>query len=371
MLSGAPDNLCDKGDIMKRILVINPGSTSTKAAVYEDERKVWGVNIEHAQEELAKYDAIIDQLDMRGELVTKAAAEGGYAVETLDAVVSRGGPFARVHSGAYEVNDDMLTVMKTRPIDQHASNIGMAIAHRLKEQFGMPAYIYDAVTVDEMIPIVRVVGLKEMSRRGQGHNLNMRAAALKVCKEKGWNYGEKNLLVAHLGGGITFSLHSGGRVVDMISDDEGSFAPERSGGLPGFQLIDICFEEGASKKEVLRRIQRKGGLISLLGTPDSREVEKRIADGDEEAKLVYEAMALSVAKNIAKLSVVVDGAIDAVILTGGVAFSEYFTGMVKKRVAFLGPVEILPGENEMDALAAGALRVLNGEEKARVFEMNK
>jgi butyrate kinase len=356
---------------MKRILVINPGSTSTKIAVYEDERKVWGINIEHTQSELSKYDTIIDQLDMRYELVTKNAFEGGYAPAEFDAVVSRGGPFARVQSGAYEVNKDMLNTMKTCPIDQHASNIGMAVAHKLSEQFGMPAYIYDAVTVDEMIPITRIVGLKEMSRRGQGHNLNMRAAALKVCREKGWPYHEKNLLVAHLGGGITFSLHSNGRVIDMISDDEGSFAPERSGGLPGFQLIDLCFEEGATKKEVLRRIQRKGGLISLLGTPDSREVEKRIAEGDKEAELIYEAMALSVAKNIAKLSVVVDGAVDAIILTGGIAFSKYFTDMVKKRVAFLGSVEVLPGENEMEALAAGALRVLNGEEKAHVFSSDR
>jgi butyrate kinase len=358
-------------DIMKRILAINPGSTSTKIAVYDDAQKVWGVNIEHTQEELSKYDTIIDQLDMRYGIVTKTAADDGYAPAAFDAVVSRGGPFARVRSGAYEVNEDMLAVMEARPIDQHASNIGMAIARRLSEQYGMPAYIYDAVTVDEMIPVVRIVGLKGMSRRGQGHNLNMRAAALKVCLEKSWKYAEKNLLVAHLGGGITFSLHSGGRVVDMISDDEGSFSPERSGGLPGFQLIDLCFEEGATKKEVLRRIQRKGGLISLLGTPDSREIEKRIADGDEEAKLVYEAMALSVAKNIAKLAVVVDGAIDAVILTGGIAHSAYFTGMVKQRVAFLGPVEILPGENEMDALAAGALRVLNGEERPHVFSADR
>ncbi|MDR2156713.1 MAG: butyrate kinase [Clostridiales Family XIII bacterium] len=353
---------------MKKILVINPGSTSTKIAVYEDEQKVWGRNIEHTQEELSKYDAIIDQLDMRCGLVTGHVEAGGYELSAFDAVVSRGGPFARVRSGAYEVNGDMLATMRTCPIDQHASNIGMAIADKIRGTYGMPAFIYDAVTVDEMIPVARVVGLKEMSRRGQGHNLNMRAAALKVCADKDWRYSEKNLLVAHLGGGVTFSLHSGGRVVDMISDDEGSFAPERSGGLPGFQLIDLCFAEGATKKEVLRHIQRRGGLISLLGTPDSREVEKRIAEGDEEAKLVYEAMALSVAKNLAKLAPVVDGAIDAVILTGGIAFSDYFTSMVKRRVAFLGPVEILPGENEMDALAAGALRVLRGEEKAHVFE---
>jgi butyrate kinase len=207
-----------------------------------------------------------------------------------------------------------------------------------------------------------------MARRGQGHNLNMRAAALRLCREKGWNYHEKNLLVTHLGGGITASLHSNGKTIDMISDDEGAFSPERAGGLPGFQLIDLCFEEGMTKKEVLKKVQRMGGLISHLGTSDSRNVERRIRAGDRGAELVYEAMALHAAKNLAKLSVVVDGEIDAIILTGGIACSKYFTGLVKKRVEFIAPVEIIPGENEMEALAKGALRVLRGEEQAHIFK---
>jgi butyrate kinase len=354
----------------EKILVINPGSTSTKIALFDGETQLWNVSIEHALEDLSGFDTIIDQLDMRYNLVVKALQEKGYKLSDLAVVVSRGGPFARVESGAYEINEDMLETMKTNPIDQHASNIGMAIAHSIVKSQGIKAYIYDAVTMDEMLPIVRIVGLKEMARRGQGHNLNMRAAALKLCRDKGWNYNEKNLLVAHLGGGITFSLHSNGKTIDMISDDEGAFAPERAGGLPGFQLIDLCFDRGLSKKEVLRMIQRKGGMISHLGTADSREVEKRIDEGDGEARLVYEAMALHVAKNLAKLSVVVNGKIDAIILTGGIAYSEYFTRMIKNRVEFLAPVAILPGENEMDALAKGALRVLRGEERAHVYKKN-
>jgi butyrate kinase len=360
--------------VSKKILVINPGSTSTKIALFEGDVQqlncveLWNVSIEHSLEELSKFDTIIDQLDMRHDLVVKALRERGCALGDLAVVVSRGGPFARVESGAYEVNEDMLDTMKTNPIDQHASNIGMAIAYSIAKETGIKSYIYDAVTMDEMLPLVRIVGLKGMARRGQGHNLNMRAAALKLCRDRGWNYREKNLLVAHLGGGITFSLHSNGKTIDMISDDEGAFAPERAGGLPGFQLIDLCFDRGLSKKEVLRMIQRKGGLISHLGTADSREVQRRIQEGDREAELVYQAMALHVAKNLAKLSVVVNGKIDAVILTGGIAYSEYFTGMIKERVEFLAPVAILPGENEMDALAKGAFRVLCGEEKARIYK---
>jgi butyrate kinase len=351
----------------ENILVINPGSTSTKIAWYGGDTMLWSVNIEHPQEELAKYDTIIDQLEMRYTLVVKAVEERGCSLGELSAVVSRGGPFARVQSGAYEINREMLERMRNNPIDQHASNIGMAIAWSITKSLNIKAYIYDAVTMDEMIPLVRITGLKEMLRRGQGHNLNMRAAALRLCRERNWDYHQKNLLAAHLGGGITFSLHSGGRTIDMISDDEGAFSPERAGGLPGFQLIDMCFQEGMTKKELLRKIQRKGGLISLLGTSDMREVERRIQKGDGEAKLVFEAMALHIAKNLAKLSVVVDGRIDAVILTGGIAYSESFTALIAKRVEFIAPVVVLPGENEMAALAEGALRVLRGEEEPRIY----
>jgi len=351
------------------ILVINPGSTSTKIAMYDAETKIWADSMEHSLEFLAVFDTIYDQLDMRYELVVQAVEDRGMKLSDLAAVISRGGPFARVRSGAYEVNEDMLHTMRYNPIDQHASNIGMSIAYRIAQQVGIKAYIYDAVTVDEMEDLTRIVGLQEMSRRGQGHNLNMRAAALKLCREEGWNYHGKNIVVAHLGGGISLSLHSHGRIVDMISDDEGPFSPERAGGLPGVQLIDLCYDGGMDKKEMFKHIQRRGGLISLLGTADTREVERRASEGDGKAKLVYEAMALSVAKNIAKLSVVVKGNVDAVILTGGIARSKMFTEMVRERVSFIAPMKVLPGENEMDALAGGALRVLRGEESAHIYRI--
>lgn len=355
----------------ENIFVINLGSTSSKIALYQGKDCLWAENIEHAQEDLAGYDTTYDQLDLRYRLVIETLEKRGASLSDLTAVVSRGGPFAPVGSGAYEINAEMLDVVLNRPQDTHVSNVGILIARRISEATGIKAYIYDAVTVDELIPLARVVGLKEMSRRGQGHNLNMRAAALKLCGQKGWNYFEKNILVAHLGGGISLSLHNNGRIVDMISDDEGPFSPERAGGLPGFQLIDRCYDGTMGKKEMLKHIQRRGGLISLLGTPDTRKVEAMIKDGDERAELVYKAMALHVAKNLAKLSVVVDGKIDAVILTGGIAHSRLFTDWVKQRVAFIAPVEVLPGENEMEALAMGTLRVLRGEEKAHIFSERK
>lgn len=351
-----------------KILVINPGSTSTKIALFDFNGKLWDRSISHSLRELSKYDTIYDQLDMRYELVASAVEESGGTFGELAAVVSRGGPFARVESGAYRVTETMLEIIRTRPMDQHASNIGAAIAKKIADSQGIEAYIYDAVTVDEMIPLTRVTGLKEMERHGQGHNLNMRAAALAVCARRELDYYASNILVAHLGGGITLSLHHNGRIIDMISDDEGPFAPERSGGVPCFQLIELCYSGKYDKKAMFKHIQRAGGLVAHFGTSDTREVERRVLEGDEQAKLVYEAMALNVAKNLAKLAVVVNGEIDCVVLTGGIAYSKLFTDMVAKRIRFLGPLEIVPGENEMQALYEGALRVLRGEEKAKEYE---
>ncbi len=350
-----------------KILVINPGSTSTKIAWFDRQRKLWDKNISHSLEELSQYDTINDQLDMRYKLVIQAVKEMNSSLEELEAVVSRGGPITRFRSGAYQVNERMLEIIRTKPQDQHASNTGAGIAHRIALAQGIGAYIYDAVTVDEMIPLVRITGLPEMERRGQGHNLNMRSAALKVCAQEGIDYYGSNIIVAHLGGGITLSLHENGRIADMISDDEGPFAPERAGGLPGFQLIDACYSGTFDRKGMLKHIQRAGGLAAYFGTSDSRDVEKRIREGDTNAAMIYEAMALSVAKNIAKLAPVVSGNVDRIVLTGGIAYSAYFTDMVKKRIAFLAPVVILPGENEMQALYEGVQRVLRGEEEAHIL----
>lgn len=352
----------------KEILVINPGSTSTKIAWYSGAQQLWGENIEHDPAEIKKYPVIYDQLEMRTALVLRTIAQKGGSLVRLSAVVARGGLLGRVSAGAYEVNDAMVEVLRERPVNHHASNLGAAIALRIARKAGVRAYIYDPVTVDEMTDLVRLTGLKEVERFGQGHNLNMRAAALRLCRECGVDYKNRSIIVAHLGGGITLSLHSGGRIIDMISDDEGAFSPERAGGMPVYRLLKFLYENHYTYDSAMKLLQRGGGLTSYFGTSDSRTVEKMaLEDGDARAKLVYDAMALSVARCVAKLAVVECGKVDDIVLTGGIAYSNYFVGQITDRVRFIAPVTVFPGENEMQSLAEGALRVLLGEETAHRF----
>ena len=353
---------------MKNIFVINPGSTSTKLAWFRGEEAVWRQSVEHDPALIKSYATIYDQLDMRYELVMSVLKERECDLGALDAVASRGGLLPPVPSGAIEVNEAMIETLRERPVNHHASNLGCAIAYRIAQPLGIPAYIYDPVSVDEMIDIVRITGLKDINRFGQGHSLNMRSAAMRSCAERGVEYKDATLLVAHLGGGISMSLHHKGRIIDMLSDDNGAFSPERAGASPCFLLVKKIRDEKLDYNGIMKILQRQGGLVSHLGTSDCREVEARIDAGDSYAELVFNAMALTVARGLAHLSVVVNGKVDAIILTGGLAYSKRFTDEISRRVEFLAPIWLLPGEKEMEALAAGALRVLNGEETARIFE---
>lgn len=351
-----------------KILVINPGSTSTKIAVYEEETPLFTEAIEHSPQSLAPYSSSYDQYEMRSALVAQALRAHGYRGADFSAVIGRGGLLPNVQSGAYLVTEALLETLRFRPVLDHASNMGAALAHRLAEPFGLPSYIYDPVTVDEMEAIARVTGLKEIERRAQGHHLNMRAAAIKKAKDEGRNYNDMSLIVVHMGGGITMSLHHKGRVIDMISDDEGPFSPERAGGLPGFQLIALAIEGGYDKAALLKKVNRQGGLMSHFGTTDAKAVHQMMLDGDQRAALVLEAMCHNVAKNIGKLAVVVRGRLDSIVITGGLAHSSTFIKWIRERVEFLAPLTVIPGENEMNSLALGALRVLRGEEAARIYE---
>ena len=352
---------------MEKILIMNPGSTSTKIAVYNDETPVFVESIAHSTEELAQFDEITDQYEYRKNLIEKCVKEHGEKLEELTAIVSRCGLLPPISAGAYKVNEDMVWQLKYNPQNNHASNVGAPIAYALSQQLNIPAFVYDGITVDEMIPLTKITGFKNMRRKAMGHNLNMRAAAMKWAKEAGKDYNKSNLVIAHMGGGITLSVHSQGRIIDFISDEEGPFSPERTGGLPLFQAVDMAFCGKYDKKSMMKEIKGKGGLNSHLGTNDSREVEKMIADGDEHAKLVYEAMALSVSKHIAALCTTVKCDVDAIILTGGIAHSKMFTGWISERVQKIAPVIIYAGENEMDSLCFGCLRVLRGEEEAKTF----
>lgn len=352
---------------MKRILVLNPGSTSTKVAVYEDKEPLFVKSISHSYDDLAPFACVADQYEFRKKLVLDCLKEQGIEIGTLDAVVARGGLLGPLKAGAYEINEDMVRQLRYKPAQEHASNIGAMIAFPIAQQCGIPSFIYDGVTVDEMDEINRITGFPEMRRKGLGHNLNTRAAAMRYARENGKSYDDITVIVAHLGGGISVNLHTEGHIADFISDDEGTFSPERSGWLPIFTLVKLCYSGKYTCQELLKRMKTQSGLKAYCGTTDSRAVEEMIRNGDAQAKLVYDAMALNVAKNIGKIAPYVYGKVDAIILTGGIAYSKYFTEQVSDRVSFIAPVVIYPGEDEMKSLAEGCLRVLNGEETARQY----
>ena len=350
-----------------RILAINPGSTSTKIAVYDNEKQILVKSIDHKVEDLEKYDKVHEQFEMRKEEVLKVLKENCIELISLDAIVGRGGLLPPVKSGAYLVNDEMVDRLINKPILEHASNLGAIISYEISKNLGINSYIYDSVSVDELTEVARLSGVNGMDRDCLSHALNSRAMAIKYAEDNNKRYDELNLIVAHLGGGITISIHECGKMVDIVSDDEGPFSPERSGRVPCKKLIDRCFSGSYTHKEMLKMIRGKGGISSYLGTVDVREVEKMIIEGNENAKLVHEAMTYQIAKSIGELATVVYGKVDAIILTGGIAYSSLITENIRKRVEFISNVCVMPGENELESLSKGILRVLNKEEDARVY----
>lgn len=350
-----------------KILAVNPGSTSTKIALYEDEKELFVKTLEHTSEETEKYEKIVDQFDMRKNAVLSFLEERGYNAEMLDAVVGRGGMLPPVKSGAYIVNALMVDRLRNRPVIEHASNLGAIIAYEIAGVIGKPAYIYDSVKVDELHSVARISGMPAIVRTSTSHVLNSKAMARKAAALYNKKFEDMNFVVAHMGGGISVSVYEKGRLADVVQDDEGPFSPERSGRVPCRDLVSLCFSGEYDKKAITRMLSGSGGLKGYLGTADAREVEKMIREGSEEARLIYEAMAYQVAKGIGELATVVKGRVDAIILTGGIAYSKMFTGWIKERVETIAPVEIMPGENEMESLALGALRVLKGEEAARDY----
>ncbi len=348
-----------------RVLAINPGSTSTKIAVYDDDAQLLRISVEHDAAELGRYPRMGDQYELRRGAVLRVLAEASIPESSLSAAVGRGGFLPPLSSGAYLVNDAMVNRLATAPVVDHAANLAAPIALSIARPLGIPAYIYDSVAVDELEPIARISGSAAIERRSLSHVLNMRATAIRCAKDLGKPYKECNFVVAHLGGGITLSVHRTGRIVDLVSDDEGPFSPERSGSLPVKDVIRLCYEH--DEATVTRMFRGQGGLVSYLGTNSAMEVERRMETGDARARLVYEAMAYQVAKSIGELAVVVSGKADAIILTGGIARSKPIVDWITERVSFIAPVKVYPGENELESLAQGALRVLRGEEQAKEY----
>jgi len=353
-----------------KILAVNPGSTSTKIAVYEGKSEIFKKNLEHSSEKIDQYSKIIDQFSMRKEEIIRSLADCGVSLNDLSAVVGRGGLLPPLKSGAYLVNECMMSTLRSNTISEHASNLGGLIAHSIAEPLGIPAYIYDPVSVDEMADIARISGLKEIPRRSFSHVLNSRAMAMKASDKIGKKYFGLNIIVAHLGGGITLSIHQNGKMIDIMDDDEGPFSPERSGRVSCKGLVELCYSGKYNKREMLKKLRGAGGLKDYLNTHDAQEVESMIASGNEDAKVIYDAMAYQIAKGIGELATVVNGKVDIIVITGGLAYSRQLTEWIRKRVSFIAPVDVIPGENELESLAYGAMRVLKGEEIANEYNIS-
>lgn len=351
-------------------LIINPGSTSTKLALYEDKEKIVQENVEHDAAQMQQFDSIADQIPFRMGIIRDFMARNSIQEKDLSAVMGRGGLVFGLKTGGYEVNDDLCEALVNDRLSQpHASNLGGLLARELARPLGIPAYIYDAVTGGELTEVARITGIRDIERRSFCHVLNSRAMAIRYAQENGLDYNKLNLIVAHLGGGISASVHAQGRIIDSIGDDDGQFSPERSGSVPSLELIRLCFSGDYTKADMVKKVRGKGGLFAHLGTSDCRVIEKMIKDGDQHADLVFQAQAYQIAKGIGLLSIVLKGKCDAIILTGGVARSQMLTDRIKEYVSFIAPVAVLPGENEMEALALGGLRLLSGEETAQIYSV--
>jgi len=348
-----------------KILAVNPGSTSTKIAIFEDDKEIFKKKLFHPREELSKFDRIVDQYEFRKEVILQALKEAGFKLEELSAVVGRGGLLRPIPGGTYRVNEAMLHDLRIGLQGEHASNLGGILAYEIAKPYGIPAFIVDPVVVDEMEPIAKISGLPEIERRSIFHALNHKAVARLAAKDLGKKYEEVNLIVVHLGGGISVGVHRKGRVIDVNNalNGDGPFAPERAGGLPVWDAMKLALSGKYTEHELKKKLAGQGGIVAYLGTNDMREVEDRVKSGDEKARLIFEAMAYQVAKEIGADATVLKGDVDAIVLTGGLAYSDMFVGWIKERVSFIAPVLVYPGEDEMRALACGALRVLRGEEQ--------
>ena len=353
-----------------KILVVNPGSTSTKMAVYEDEKPLLLRNITHSAEQLAPFGDVTEQQDFRRQLVLDELEMANIPLQ-FDAVIGRGGLVKPISGGVYEINQQMIDdTLHGCVMHNHACNLGCLIAHEIAAMIPeCRSFIADPGVVDELSPLARISGSPLMPRICIWHALNQRAIARRYARGIGKEYEDLNLIICHLGGGISVAAHEHGKAIDANNalDGEGPFSPERAGSLPAADLIRLCFSGKYSEKQLLKRIAGKAGLNAHLGTNNMREILERIKQGDEHAHLIVEAMIYHVAKNIAAEGAVLCGKVDAILLTGGMAHSDYIVNELRRRIGFLAPVYTFPGEDEMEALALNALAVLQKKREAKVY----
>ena len=352
-----------------KTLVINPGSTSTKVGVFEDETLLFEETLRHPTEEIAKYASVIDQKDFRKEIILDFLKEKDCDPKSLDVIVGRGGLLKPIPGGTYTVSDALLADLVKGVQGQHASNLGGILAREIGDKLGVPSYIVDPVVVDELTDKARLSGMPELPRRSIFHALNQKAVARRYAKEHDARYEDLNLIVIHMGGGVSVGAHDHGQVVDVnnILDGEGCFSPERSGTVPVGDLVKMCFSGKYTQQEIYKKICGNGGFNAYLHTNDARVVEKMVDEGDQYAKLIQDAFYYQIAKDAGAMAAVLCGKVDQIILTGGIAYNPYTREILEKHLGFIAPITVYPGEDELLALCQGALRVVTGEEKAREY----
>lgn len=350
-------------------LIINPGSTSTKIGVFEDETLLFEETLRHSTEEIGQYASIFEQKDFRKKIITDLLESKNFDVNSLNVVVGRGGMLKPIPGGTYAVTDDLLEDLKIGRQGQHASNLGGILAREIGDEIGVPSFIVDPVVVDELMPIARYSGVPELPRTSVFHALNQKAVAKRYAKEAGKPYDSLRLIVVHMGGGVSVGAHEYGRIVDVFNalDGDGAFSPERAGAVPTGALVKMCFSGKYTEKEVYSKLVGKGGFNAYLGTNDMREVMNRVAAGDEKAAEMKDAFLLQVAKDIGSMACVLNGKVDRIIVTGGIAYNNDVVAGLKERAEFIAPFTVYPGEDELLALAQGAIRVLTGEEEAMKY----
>ncbi len=350
-------------------LIINPGSTSTKIGVFEDETLLFEETLRHSTEEIAKYASIVDQKDFRKEIITNLLKSKDFDINSLNMVVGRGGMLKPIPGGTYAVTDDLLNDLKIGKQGQHASNLGGILAREIGDSIGVPSFIVDPVVVDEMCDVARYSGVPELPRTSVFHALNQKAVAKRYAKENGKPYESLNLIVVHMGGGVSVGAHLNGRIIDVFNalDGDGAFSPERAGGAPVGALIKMCFSGQYTEKEVYKKFVGNGGFNAYLGTNDMRDVEKMVLAGDVKATEVRDAFVFQVAKDIGSMAAVLKGKVDAIVVTGGIAYDKGVVAGLKEACEWIAPFTVYPGEDELGALVQGGLRVLNGEEEAKVY----
>ena len=356
---------------MERILVINPGSTSTKIAVFDDKAQVMAATIRHPLEELKGYTWVMDQFEYRMKHINQTLEEKNIDKSTLTCVMARGGLLPPVPSGAFIVNQEMMDYFYAAKVNVHISNLACVLADAIARPLGIPAMVYDPVAVDELLPVARVTGMPDAPKVSRGHVLNSRAMARKCAEEMGIPFEEGTFIVDHIGGGCSTWLIHKGKCIDCYSDDDAGFAPERCGKIQAMELAMLCYSGKYTKDEMSRYIRGRSGFAALLGTSDAMEVEKNYLAGDEKTRLAVEAMGIGHAKGIADLASVVNGKVDQIIITGGLAYFKGLMDIIREHVEWIAPMRLMPGEREMEALALGGLRVLRGEEEAHEFHINK